>query len=244
MENMEYIDAYFKSLPGAAEQQHFTERVINDILFAEDVAFYMSANGIVKEQLQQEKKERFREIYQQRKVIPITKQPVKKVLRYMAAASVVAAIMIFTWFLSGRQTSPHQLAGQYIDQNFITLSTTMSIQQDSLQYGLSLLNDGKLTEALGRFESIQNNDPANTDAVKYAGIAALRLEEYNKALQYFTILENDTALYSNPGRFYHAITLLQRNSEGDKAAAKLLLQQVAINNLEGKTEAVKWLKKM
>lgn len=62
MENMEYIDAYFKSLPGTAEQQQFTRRIINDISFAEDMAFYMSANGILKEQLQQEKKERFRQI--------------------------------------------------------------------------------------------------------------------------------------------------------------------------------------
>ena len=70
-----------------------------------------------------------------------------------------------------------------------------------------------------------------------------RLNNYDKALEYFTILEADTGLYSNPGKFYKAITLLKRNKDGDKDAAKLLLEQVRDENLEGKKEAEEWLKK-
>jgi len=38
--------------------------------------------------------------------------------------------------------------------------------------------------------------------------------------------------------------LIKRNKDGDKDAAKLLLEQVRDENLEGKNEAVEWLKKM
>ncbi len=243
MEEMEYIEDYFNSQPTEAEKQQFAQRISNDISFAEKVAFYISANGAIKEQLEQEKKQQFREIYQQRKVLQVTKSPVRKIWRYLAAASVVAAVMLITWLITGDQNSAEQLADQYIEQQFKTLSVTMGTQ-DSLQNGLNLFNSGKFKEAQQLFETFLKNNPANSTAKKYAGVASLRLSDYEKALTYFSLLASDSSLYSNSGKFLEALTLLKRNKTGDQASAKILLEQVIATDLEGKQKAMEWIKKL
>ena len=50
-------------------------------------------------------------------------------------------------------------------------------------------------------------------------------------------------LFSNPGKFYHALTLMKRNLPGDKDKSYQLLNDVVTNNLAEKNEAEKWLKK-
>jgi tetratricopeptide (TPR) repeat protein len=242
MENLELIENYFKGINGDAQKYQFEKRILEDASFAEEVAFYISANGAIQQQFREEKKQRFREIYNEQKVISI-KQPVRNMWRYMAAASVFIALVLITWFLTVSKKSTQQLADIYIQQHFQTLSVTMG-NQDSLQAGLNLFNSNKLTEALTIFETLIKNNPKNSEAKKYAGIVSLRLNNYNKALEYFTILEADSGLYSNPGKFYKAITLLKRNKDGDKGAAKLLLKEVRDQNLEGKNEAVEWLEKL
>jgi tetratricopeptide (TPR) repeat protein len=241
MENLEFIENYFNGINDDAQTQLFEKKIMEDASFAEEVAFYISANETIKQQLQEEKKQRFREIYDQQKVISIN-QPVRNMWKYMAAASVIVAVVLITWFVSGNKNSPQQLADKYIQQNFQTLSITMG-NRDSVQAGLNLFNSKKLTQSLSMFESIAKNNPANSDAKRYAGIVSLRMNNYDKALEYFTMLATDTSLYSNPGKFYEAVTLLKRNKDGDKETAKLLLQQVRDENLEGKSEAEEWLKK-
>jgi hypothetical protein len=241
MENLEFIENYFKGDNNEAQKKQFEKKIMEDATFAEEVAFYISANGLIQQQVQEEKKQRFREVYDQQKVISI-KGRVRNRWRYMAAASVLIAAILITWLFSGNKNSPQQLADKYIMENFQTLSVIMG-NQDSLQLGLNLFNSKKLTEALSMFETIAKNNPGNSDAKKYAGIVSLRLNNYDKALEYFTQLESNTSLYSNPGKFYKAITLLVRNNAGDKEAAKLLLQEVRQENLEGKTEAMEWLKR-
>jgi hypothetical protein len=43
--------------------------------------------------------------------------------------------------------------------------------------------------------------------------------------------------------FLKAVTLMQRNKQGDKEKAKQLLEQVKDQNLEGSKEAEEWLRK-
>ncbi len=241
MDNLEFIENYFKGNNDPAQKQDFEKKIMEDASFADDVAFYISANGLLQEQLYEEKKQRFKEMYAQGKVISM-KPGVRSLWKYMAAASVIIAVILITWFLSGNKKSPQQLADTYIQQNFTTLPVTMG-NMDSLQKGLKLFNNQQLAEAMMMFEKLASNDPSNDDAKKYAGIVSLRLHNYDKALEYFTKLEAETGLYSNPGKFYKAITLLERNKDDDKAAARLLLENVRDENLEGKNEAVEWLKK-
>ncbi len=239
MENLEFIENYFRGTNDDAQKKLFEKMIIEDPSFAEEVAFYISANGMMQQQVREEKKQRFREIYNDEKVISI-KQPVRNVWRYMAAASVIIAVVLVAWLFTGNRNSPQQLANDYIQQNFKTASVTMG-NADSIQLGLKLFNSDKLTEALAIFETLLKSNPKNSEAKKYAGIISLRLNNYDKALEYFTMLESDTGLYSNPGKFYKAITLLRRNKDGDKDAAKLLLERVRDENLEGRNEAMQWL---
>ena len=240
---MEYIDDYFNRIASPEEKQQFEEKILLDISFAKQVAFYITANGVITDQLIHQKRAHFKDIYQQQKVITISKQPVKKIWQYMAAACMVAAITLFGWLFTSNNPSPQQLADIYIQQNLQTLGVTMGVKNDSLQTGLNLYNNGKLVAAQQLFEEIAKNDITNIAAIKYAGIVALRLSKYDKALYYFKILEEKTNLYSNPAKFYEAVTLIKRNNKDDGSIAKKLLEQVYDENLEGKAIAEKWLKK-
>lgn len=242
MDNMEYIESHFKDTTDDAQKKQFEKKIVDDASFAEEVAFYISANSTIHQQLQQEKKQRFRELYKQQKVTPMW-QPVKNLWQYMAAASVIVAVIVLAWFMYAQKNAPQELAGEYINQNFKTLSVTMG-NTDSLQTGLNLYNSGRFKESLALFEKQVQSNPGNNEAKKYAGIIALRQKNYDKALHYFTMLASEHSLYSNPGKLYEAVTLLRRDDEGDKDAAKLLLNEVIAKNLEGKSQAIVWMQKL
>jgi tetratricopeptide (TPR) repeat protein len=244
MDNMEYIETYFNKELSPERKREFEQKIIADPVFAEDVAFYLSLKQAAAAEMKDEK-ERFKGIFAQYKQGKNAdrQQPalLRKLWPWAAAAAAVLAGIIFglnVWFQPG---SPMELADKYMLENFQTLSVTMG-KQDSLQMGLSIYNEGRLEEALKQFETIARNDTTFIEAKKYAGIVSLRLAQYDKAINYFSQVEN-TQLYANPGKFYHALTLIKRNRPGDTETAKQLLQQVVENDLVGKEDAEEWLKK-
>jgi tetratricopeptide (TPR) repeat protein len=240
--SLEYIDQYFQGTPLPEETSEFERRITEDPVFAEEVAFYLSARRILKEQAAEEKKSRFREIYAQNSLAPVIQKPVRNLWPYIAAAAMVVGL-IFSWYLFIKPTPLQQLADNYITQNFGTLGVTMGTSEDNLQKGLRQYNDGQYKKALEVFEKLINLDNSNYIAKRYAGITSLRLQQYDKALHYFKLLADQPNLYANPGLFLQATTLLKRNLPGDKQSAKGLLEQVVQNDLEGKETAEQWLKK-
>ena len=160
----------------------------------------------------------------------------------MTVAAVLAGI-IFGWYAWFKPVDHSVLAGKYITDNFQKLPVTMGSKQDSLQNALRLYNEGKPEESLSYLESLIAHDTTFADAKKYAGIVCLQMKQYDKAISYFTQLENNTRLYSNPGKFYNALTLMKRNYPGDADKARQLLQQVVDAGLEGDQLAKRWLKK-
>ncbi|HEY4877338.1 MAG TPA: tetratricopeptide repeat protein [Puia sp.] len=241
MENLDYIESYFKNELPAEEKTQFEQKIINDKNFAEEVAFYCSARQIIKDELNKEKKEQFKKIYQQKNISHQNTGIVKKIWTFSAAAAAIIVI-VFGWYFFVKPVSTQQLADEYIQQYFQTLGVSMSSKQDSVDVGKSLYNDGKLPEALQQFEKIINTNSKNFEAIKYAGIVSLKLKNYDKALAYFSQIENDS-VFSNPAKIYKAITLMERNNAGDKEQAKELLQQIIQNNLDEKETAEKWLSK-
>ncbi|HEX4374915.1 MAG TPA: tetratricopeptide repeat protein [Puia sp.] len=241
MENLDYIESYFKNELSAGEKIQFEQKIINDKDFAEEVAFYYSAGQIIKDELNAEKKKRFKEIYQQKNIHDQSTGIVRKIWRFSAAAAAIIVI-VFGWYFFSRPVSTQQLADKYIQQHFEKLDIVMSSKRDSMQVGLSLYNDGKLPEALQQFEKIINTNSESFEAKEYSGIVSLKLKNYDKALAYFSQIENDS-VFSNPAKMYKAITLMERNNAGDKEQAKELLQQIIQNNLEGKETAEQWLGK-
>ena len=245
MDNLEYIEAYFKEELTLEKKKEFEQRITADPVFAEEVAFYLSSKQAIAAVVV-EQRERFREVYTEYKQGSHAEkqQPtlIRKLWPWAAAAAVLAGI-IFSWNTWLRSPSAQELADKYAKENFQTLPVTMGNKEDSLQKGLRLYNEGRMEEALKQFESMALNDTSFVEAKKYAGIVSLRLGQYDKAINYFSQLENYTQLYSNPGKFYHAITLMKRNHSGDTERARRLLQLVVENDLEGKASAEQWLKK-
>jgi tetratricopeptide (TPR) repeat protein len=239
--SLEYIDQYFQGTPLPEEISAFERRVTEEPEFAEDVAFYLSARRVLKEQVEEKKKSRFREIYAQNSSGHPIQKPVRKLWPYIAAAAMVAGF-IFCWYLFIKPPSLQKLADNYINQNYGTLGISMGTSDGDLQQGLHFYNEGHYKNALEVFEKLINLDNSNYIPKRYAGIASLRLQQYDKALHYFKLLAAQPNLYANPGVFLQATTLLKRNLPGDKLTAKGLLEQVVQNDLEGKETAEQWLK--
>jgi tetratricopeptide (TPR) repeat protein len=240
MINLEYIDRHFKKELSAEEIIDFDHKISSDPGFAEEVFLYSSAMHLSRENLIVEKKKRFRELYNEKKK-SASPGLVRKWWPYVAAAAVIAGI-IFGTLTFFRPASIEQKADRFISQRLETVSVQMSDEPDSLQQALALYNNNKLAESLPLFEDlIHTTGIKSNEAQKMAGIVSLRLGEYDKAIVHFSALEK-IPLFSNPGKFFHALTLIKRNHEGDRATAASLLQQVVNENLEEKETAANWLK--
>ena len=240
MEPTAYIDSYFKGELTQDEKEQFEKKIIDEPAFAEEVAFYVSSLQILKEGAEEEKKKHFREIYQQARP-DITTRIVRKMWPSIAVAALLVGIILGV-YLFMQPISTKQLADRYIQEHLQSLSVKMG-KSDSMQTAITLYNDGKLTDALLSFENMIQSDTSNFDAKENAGIISLRLQHYDKALDYFHQMETYSDRYSNRALFYQSLTLMKRNRPGDAEKAKQLLQQVVQYNLDGKEFAEEWLKK-
>lgn len=242
MNSLEYIEDYFKGSLTATQKEEFEQRILSDPSFAEEVAFYLNTQALLKDELTTEKKARFKDLYRQNEPLFTRPSPVRRLWPYLVAASALI-IIIAGWLIFGQQPGPEKLADQYISGQLQNLSVKMSSVQDSLQKAIALYNQGQLPEALIRFQGLLQQDSARSQAKVYSGIVCLRLQQYDKALDYFLQLEADTALYSNPALFYQSLTLMKRNHPGDSQKARQLLQLVVDRDLDKKEDAQQLLLK-
>lgn len=239
MDEYGYITDYFNGLLSSEEAARFDKKIQDDPAFAEEVAFYVQAMKQVGDQVVAEKKKRFRSMYESSKQSKEGRS-ISIFRNKWARITVAAALMLFiamAW-LWWPQPSATALADQYVQDNFARLNVTMGGNNDSLQRAADFYNEGEWKQALAIFERLAE-DSTRSAAIKNAGIVALRLKEYDKAMFYFMQLENNTRLSVNPGTFYRAISLLQRNSPGDRAEAQQLLSIVVKNNLPDAQTAAK-----
>lgn len=243
MDRLEYIDDYCKGLLSDEQQKQFELQILSDPSFAEELAFYISAGDLLKEELKAEKKARFKELYEQSKTQDTGSSPIRRLwISSVAVAAVLIAFMAF-WWVFNRQDDPEKLADNYITQELQILPVKMNSIQDSMQKAVNSFNTNNLHEALVQFEQILQRDSGNELAYKYAGIVCLRLKEYDKSLYYFRQLERDSALNSNPALFYESLTLMKRMEPGDTEKARQLLQQVVDGKLEKMEDAQRLLNK-
>ena len=241
MESLDYIDSYFKGELDPSDVATFEQKIINDPAFAEQVATYLGMFQVAKEESDDDKKKKFRELYSQHRAKP-SASVVRRMWPSIAVAVLVAGV-ILGLYVFVKPVSASQVADRYIRDQLQTLSVSMGTQ-DSLQSAINLYNQEKLLDALKGFEDILKKDPSNFQAAQDAGLTSLRLQRYDAALDYFKQMEAHKELYSNSALFYQAITLMKRNDPGDSQKAKQLLQQVVHDNLEGKEVAAKWLEKL
>jgi cytochrome c-type biogenesis protein CcmH/NrfG len=166
-----------------------------------------------------------------------------RALRWAAAAVVPLAAAGIYLFVETRQPIPQRMAETYVSKNLTILSQTMGAAKDSLQAGIAAYNDRDYATASRIFGRLAETMPSNSEALKYSGLAFLQTGDYTNALVRFDSLVARKDLYSNPGLFLKAVTLLRRDAKGDLQQAHLLLEQVVREKAEGYQEAGEWLKK-
>src|SRR5579859_3690881 len=163
-----------------------------------------------------------------------------RLARYAIAVAACILLFILGYFFN-RPTGPRQLAAAYIRQHYDKLSQTMDGSRDSLQQGIAAYNRGDFPAALAIFSALALSHPDNMEAHTYTGVVYLRQRNFDQALAQFDNLAKAPGLFSNPGPFLEAITLLQRDAPGDKAAATGLLEEVVRLQSDGWREAADWL---
>ncbi len=241
-ESIDYIDDYFNKVLSPEERAVFEQRCRDDEGFAEEVAWYIASRQRVQQELNDQRKDRWRRLEAEHKKEHGTPKvaPLRKWLGWSAAAaSIVAAIIVF-W--PSREKTLFDFSGAYIAASLHTISQNMSGDEDSLQEGIGLYNGKHYAAAVQLFGRLYGRDSSNVYALQYKGLSELMLKEYDAAVEDFDRLATNTVLKINPGIFYKAITLLQRNHPGDAASARKLLQYVMDNRLEGWREAERWLR--
>lgn len=254
MSSLEYIDSYFNGDLGPEEKKVFDNRISNDEAFAEEVAFYLSTIQAARNELADDKKRRFREIYNEKPAATV--RPLFTIWKYAAAATAIIAIVLGVYNFV-QPASSQQLATRYIENNLSTINVTMGTTADKLQEGKELYNQGKYKAALEQFElalkdlqhdtsgqRIATTTYSGDAAHQLAGMAALKSGLFDSAISHFSILESNTRLYVNYGKFYHALTLLKRNQPGDKAHGRKLLEEVISKGLAGKEDALAIVKQL
>ncbi len=235
-----YIDDYFNNALPPEERLVFEQRCLDDKEFAEEVARYLVLRQEMQLQADNERKERWRNLPQLEST-PARKGKLLSMRSWgwVAAAAGVILLMFLIWPGKNHLRSE---AGAYIAAHFTTLGVSMDSRGDDLQEGVSQYNNGLYAEAARTFSAMIKKDPNNIYALRYRGLSYLMQQDYDAAIADFDALSNIPDLASNPGYFYKALALLQRNRPGDALSARELLQYVIDHQLEGEKEARRWLK--
>lgn len=243
-ESLPYIDSYFTETLSAEEKIAFEKRCEADESFAEQVAFYIASRDALKNELHQQKKKEFEELY---KRLPIEQKQagvLRRITPYIAAAA-ACLVLFFGWMAYFKPASPQQLASEYVSGNFSTLSIRMGADgKDSLSAGIYAYNEKNYQEAEKIFKGLSQNKELASDGIRYLGILYLATNRYDEAITQFDNLSKYGTLFANPALFYKAVVLMRRSAPGDREAARILLEEVVRKDLSGSKEARKWLNKL
>ena len=139
----------FPGILSNEEKQVFEERIKSDPAFADEVAFYLSSMAVSREDADQEKKQRFRELYSLSK--EETTAPVVKFrwLRPAMSAAAVLLVVLLAWTLFLKPPSVTQMADRYIKTELNSFGSTMG-QVNDMEEAKGLYNNGKYTEAMAK----------------------------------------------------------------------------------------------
>lgn len=251
MNDLETIENYLTGQLSADEQTRFEHTLRTDPAVADALAFYVLAKHTAQSDARQQRQAELDALRRRpgadHPALVAPKPAWSAPMRWVSAAS-VALLLGLTWSVFQLGTEPAnatQLADAYITSHFDQLSTTMAGgPADSLKIGVGLYNDQKLAEAEAVFTRLLSRQPGNDRALQYAGIAALRRGDYDQAIARFHALSGRTDRVANPGPFLEALAHLRRGRPVDKEQAKKLLDEVINNNLEGKSEAERFIKNL
>lgn len=228
------INKYLNNEMSLSERQIFENQLLTDEDLVNELAFYTHVKLANQELAREKRKAEFEALRKE-----ISNRPSGKIKPMIWISGIAASVILafgFWWFSYTDTLNPAEYADTYIHQHFENLPVKMDGNADSLQMGLRLFNEQKLSEAQAIFEDILQRKNVDSEAIKYAGITALRLKQFDKAIVYFQALSQQKNLYSNPGKFYEALALMKQQPI-NKKEVEILLDEVIDNNLEGNVEA-------
>lgn len=227
------IDKYLNNEMSLYERQVFENQLLTDEELVNELAFYTHLKLANQELAREKRKAEFEALRKE-----ISNRPSGKIKPMIWISGIAASVILALgfWFSHTDTLNPAEYADTYIHQHFENLPVKMDGNADSLQMGLRLFNEQKLSEAQSIFEAILQRKNVDSEAIKYAGITALRLKQFDKAIVYFQALSLQKNLYSNPGKFYEALALIKQQPI-NKKEIEILLNEVIDNNLEGNEEA-------
>jgi len=141
----------------------------------------------------------------------------------LAVAAVAIGIAIIASLFDMR-TTPDLFA-----QNYSTPPENMTIRDDSdldpdLQKALEAYNQENFELAAKSFSNYLHFNPEDQSAQFYLGISLLSIEDYVKAIAYFTLLEKEANPFQNSSLWYHGLAELKL---GEIDKAKNLFQKLA-----------------
>ncbi len=233
----QYVEDYYRNALNEEQKKQFEENISTDPEFAEKVAFYLSTIIAAKQLQQEETTERFKDLYKQKEesLIAVRFEKWRIYITSVAASIIIIAGSYYLFF----RTTPEKLADNYVKENLMQLHQTLGIT-DSLHQGKDLFNKQQYDSAIKIFQGVYDNHPDNSEAKMNIGLTYLVKKSYNDALQQFDELGSMPGLYASHASFLKAITLMERNDEGDKERAKQLLQVVKQQKLYGAEKAEEW----
>lgn len=233
MTNLERIENYYDHTLSEAEREAFEAELKSNPALVEEVAFWVQARAAAQVEARALRKAEFTQLGKK-----FAHHNQRAITYALSAAASVLLFLTLGWYVWNREAPTNmalnnEWANNYIEKNFSTLTTQMSASDDSLQIGINKYNSGDLPKAQVIFNQLLERDSLNAEAEKLAGIVSLRRGNYDQAIKHFHHLSTRTDLVSNPGKFYEALALLQRNEPLDKNKADNLLKEVREGKLEG-----------
>ncbi len=97
--SLKLIETYFKKEMSPEQLREFETRIIADKDFAGEVAFYLSTLVAAREDKDEDTRERFRKIYEERGQVSAGRGVLRKWWPYIAAAAAIAGIPIQPFFI-------------------------------------------------------------------------------------------------------------------------------------------------
>ncbi len=243
-DGLENIENFFQGSLSENEKTAFEQAISTDPVFAGEVAWYIVSTGTILQNNLAARKELLRRFFKEYKNQAdgpgSTGAQVFSLWKYVASAAAVLLLVMAIWIFQA-EPSPEQMANKFIHSELADLGVAMGTARDSLETARQLINNADYDQALAILNSILILQPGNAKAREYAGIAALLRNDYSLALVHFRKLSETAGVYSNPGQFYTALTLIKRNQPGDMDQAKYTLQTVVTNKAGHYETAEAWL---
>jgi len=235
----ERIEDYFDAKLAEAEKRQVEADLVTDSDLADDAAFYLQARVAAQEAAHESL---LKEKHQQWSNLSGHRAKRLSLNNWIGIAAIGLLLILSVFYFNNPfQKNLSQQAEDLLANNLNELPVHLGEEETSLQSAIQAYNKQQYAQSTEIADSYLVTHPQDPEALKVLGLAYLQLRAYEKALPYFQQLSAQTALYSNPGKYYEALTYLLRNGSGDEETARKLLNEVVSNNLTGKQEALKLL---